>query len=195
MDWNNVVADETKLLSVHYTPGRSQNIRGLSIQDCYNVWQSREASAHYQVDINGRIGQLVNDGDTAWHAGSANSWSIGIEHANNQFGPWTISDATLEAGAHLVAALCKYYGLGRPEWMGNVYPHSYFMATACPGEIAGSQNAAYMSRAQEWYDAMVNGTDAGKELTKTLLLLPQPLFSQKALTVSRAELMFAMLTF
>ena len=43
MDWNNVVADETKLLSVHYTPGRSQNIRGivlhhnagnLSIQDC-----------------------------------------------------------------------------------------------------------------------------------------------------------------
>lgn len=170
MDWNNVVADETKLLTVHYTPGRTQKLRGivlhhnagnLSIQDCYNVWQSREASAHYQVDINGRIGQLVNDDDTAWHAGSANPWSIGIEHANNQFGPWTISDATLEAGAHLVAALCKYYGFGRPEWMVNVFPHSYFMATACPGEIAGSQNAAYMSRAQEWYDAMVNGTDAG----------------------------------
>ena len=165
MDWDNVIADETMLLSVHYTPGRSQRLSGivlhhnagnLSIQDCYNVWQNREASAHYQVDINGRIGQLVNDYDTAWHAGNANPWSIGIEHANNQFGPWTISDATLEAGAHLVAALCKYYGFGRPEWLVNVYPHSYFMATACPGEIAGSQNAQYMERAQYWYDQMTN---------------------------------------
>lgn len=167
MDWNNLIADKTMILSTHYTPGRSDNIRGialhhnagnLSIEDCYNVWQSREASAHYQVQGNGLIGQLVNDGDTAWHAGNANPWTIGIEHANNNFGPWTISDATLESGAHLVAAICKYYGLGRPEWLVNVFPHSYFMATACPGEIAGSQNAAYMQRAQQWYDAMVSGT-------------------------------------
>lgn len=176
MNWDTIEADVNMILDRHYTPGRTQKLRGivlhhnagnLSIQDCYNVWQSREASAHYQVDINGRIGQLVNDDDTAWHAGNANPWSIGIEHANNQFGPWTISDATLEAGAHLVAALCKYYGFGRPEWMVNVFPHSYFMATACPGEIAGSQNAAYMSRAQEWYDAMVNDTDAGDAPTGT----------------------------
>ena len=33
------------------------------------------------------------------------------------------------------------------------------MATDCPGEIAGSQNAAYMRRAQEWYDAMTAGTE------------------------------------
>lgn len=176
MDWDNVIADETKILTVHYTPGRSQNIRGivvhhnsgnLSIQDCYDVWQTREASAHYQVDISGRIGQLVHDRDTAWHAGKANSWTIGVEHANNQFGPWTISDETLEAGAHLVAALCKYYDLGRPEWMSNVFPHSYFMATDCPGEIGGFQNEAYMSRAQAWYDAMMNGTDAGDAPTDT----------------------------
>lgn len=171
VDWNNLIADETRILSAHYTPGRSQGIRGivlhhnagnLSIADCYNVWQMREASAHYQVDANGRIGQLVNDWDTAWHAGDANPWSIGIEHANSCFSPWTIGDATLEAGAHLVAAICKYYGLGRPEWRVNVFPHSDFMATACPGEIAGSQNAQYMKRAQEWYDAMMAGTDAGE---------------------------------
>ena len=176
MDWNNLIADRNMILSKHYTSGRSDSIRGivlhhnagnLTIEDCYNVWQSREASAHYQVQDDGLIGQLVNDWDTAWHAGNANSWTIGIEHANNNFGPWTISDAALESGAHLVASLCRYYGLGRPTWMGNVFPHSHFMATACPGEIAGSQNAAYMNRAQEWYDAMANGTDAGSAPTGT----------------------------
>ena len=183
MDWNNLIADKNMILSKHYTSGRSDSIRGivlhhnagnLTIEDCYNVWQSREASAHYQVQGDGLIGQLVHDRDTAWHAGKANSWTIGIEHANNNFGPWTISDIALESGAHLVAALCRYYGLGRPTWMGNVFPHSHFMATACPGEIAGSQNAAYMNRAQEWYDAMVNGTDAGSAPTGTSSGSPAP---------------------
>lgn len=180
MDWYNVVADKEMILGVHYTPGRSQAIRGivlhhnagdLTVEGCYSVWQTREASAHYQVQSDGLVGQLVNDWDTAWHAGDANPWSIGIEHANNSFGPWTISDACLESGAHLVAALCRLYGLGRPEWGVNVFPHSSFMATACPGEIAGSQNAAYMSRAQQWYDAMVAGTDAGEPAPQPA---PQP---------------------
>ena len=183
MDWGNLVADKNMILGVHYTPGRSQGIRGivlhhnagnLTIEDCYNVWNNREASAHYQVQGDGLIGQLVNDWDTAWHAGDANPWSIGIEHANNQFGPWTISDACLESGAHLVAAICKYYGLGRPQWGVNVFGHSDFMATACPGEIAGSQNAAYMQRAQQWYDAMCDGTDPGSAPTGTGSAAPAP---------------------
>lgn len=172
MDWNNCIADKTRLLTKHYNSGRSgASIQyivvhhnagvNLTVDDCWNIWQNRQASAHYQVQSDGLIGQLVNDGDTAWHAGdwNANCRSIGIEHANNCAGPWTISDQALESGAHLVAALCKLYGLGRPTWLGNVFPHKYFQATQCPGEIAGSQNAQYMARAQAWYDAMVNGTD------------------------------------
>lgn len=167
MDWDNVVADQEMILPVHFTSGRTANIDkivlhhnagNLSIEDCYNVWCNREASAHYQVDGNGRIGQLVNDWDTAWHAGNANPSSIGIEHANDNFDPWTISQATLESGAHLVAALCKMYGLGEPQWCVNVFPHSYFMATSCPGEIAGSQNEQYMNRAREWYAAMTGAS-------------------------------------
>ena len=170
MDWNNCIADKTRLLTKHYNSGRSgASIQyivvhhnagvNLTVDDCWNIWQNRQASAHYQVQSDGLIGQLVNDWDTAWHAGdwNANCRSIGIEHANNCAGPWTISDQALEAGAHLVAALCKLYGLGRPTWLGNVFPHKYFQATQCPGEIAGSQNAQYMARAQAWYDAMVNG--------------------------------------
>lgn len=169
-NWNNLTADENLIMNTHYTKGRAgkkinkivlhHNAGNLSIKDCWNTWQTRQASAHYQVDVNGRIGQLVWDRDTAWHAGNweANITSIGIEHANNHVGnPWTISDATLENGAHLVAALCRYYKLGRPEWGKNVFGHKHFAATSCPGEIAGSQNARYMARAGYWYDQMTSG--------------------------------------
>lgn len=172
-NWENVEADENLILNKHFTPGRAgtinkivlhHNAGNLTIRGCYNVWQDREASAHYQVQSDGRIGQLVWDKDTAWHAGdfNANATSIGIEHADCQTRPWKISDACLENGAHLVAALCKYYKLGRPTWMKNVFPHSHFSATECPASIAGSQNAAYMKRAQEWYDAMTKGSSAPK---------------------------------
>lgn len=170
-NWENIEADENLILTKHFTPGRAgtinkivlhHNAGNLTIRGCYNVWQDREASAHYQVQSDGRIGQLVWDKDTAWHAGNfdANSTSIGIEHADCQANPWKISDACLENGAHLVAALCKYYKLGRPTWMKNVFPHNHFSSTECPAPIAGSQNAAYMKRAQEWYDAMMKGSSA-----------------------------------
>ena len=170
-DWNTLEADEVKLLTLHYTPGRNgrkinkvvihHNAGNLSINGCWQVWQTREASAHYQVDASGRIGQLVYDDDTAWHAGNleANLTSIGIEHADINTNPWTISDATLDNGAHLVAAICKFYGLGRPEWGKNVFPHSHFSSTACPCSLSGSQNAAYMAKAQEWYDKMTGATN------------------------------------
>lgn len=165
-DWLNLVADEDKLLNKHYTSGRAgrkidkvvlhHNAGNLSIDGIWQVWQTREASAHYQVTADGRIGQLVWDADTAWHAGNleANRTSIGIEHADVSTNPWLISEATLDAGAHLTAAVCRYYGLGRPQWLKNVFPHSYFSGTECPCSIAGSQRDAYMRRAQEWYDKM-----------------------------------------
>ncbi|ARO11729.1 hypothetical protein BMR99_03585 [Propionibacterium freudenreichii] len=164
MDWTNLNADVTKLMNVHFTPGREgrtidkivihHNGGNLSIDQIWNVWQDREASAHYQVESSGRIGQLVNDWDTAWHAGDwdANLTSIGIEHADDSTDPWHVSDAAIDSGAHLVAALCRAYNLGRPEWMHNVFPHSHFSATSCPASLAENQRADYMSRAQAYYD-------------------------------------------
>lgn len=164
MDWDNLNADVTKLMNVHYNEGREgrtidkivihHNGGNLSIDQIWNVWQSREASAHYQVETGGRIGQLVNDWDTAWHAGDwdANLTSIGIEHADDSTDPWHVSDAAVDAGAHLVAALCKAYNLGRPEWGRNVFPHSQFTSTSCPASLAGDQRDGYMARAQAYYD-------------------------------------------
>lgn len=165
MDWNTLTADVTKIVPVHYTSGRGGNqIRfvgihynagNLTVEQCYNVWLTREASAHYQVESRGRIGQLIWDGDTAWALGNfpANQKSINIEHANNPDG--TINEIVLDKGAHLTAAVCKYYGLGRPEWDVNVFPHNHFSSTSCPGQIYGSQKDAYIQRAQYWYDQMM----------------------------------------
>ena len=164
-NWDTLEADIELLLpnGGHWTPGRAGKIQfivihhngsTLSAQQIYNVWLQREASAHYQVDINGVISQHVNDWDTAWHAADAwaNANSIAVEHANSYGTSGPLTAATLDNGAHLVAALCRKYGLGRPQWMVNVFPHSHFIGTACPGHLASSQNAEYMARAQAYYD-------------------------------------------
>lgn len=165
-NWATLEADENRLMNKHYSAGRSgrkinkviihHNAGNLTIKSIWDVWQTRQASAHYQVDSNGRIGQLVWDRDTAWHAGNweANTTSIGIEHADISSSPWRISDACLEEGAHLTAAVCKYYGRGRPQWGKNVFGHKDFSPTECPASLAGSQHGAYMARAQYLYDQM-----------------------------------------
>ena len=170
-DWENLEADVNKLITRHYTKGRQgrevsfigihYNAGNLTISGCYSVWQSREASAHYQVEDDGTIGQLVWDGNTAWALGDwdANTRSISIEHANRKDG--TITEKCLDNGAHLVAALCRYYGLGRPAWLKNVFPHKYFVSTSCPGQIYGSQKREFIERAQYWYDKMTGKPSSG----------------------------------
>ncbi|MSS84766.1 N-acetylmuramoyl-L-alanine amidase [Actinomycetaceae bacterium WB03_NA08] len=172
-NWNTLEADVDLIMNKHYTAGRGgrridkviihHNAGNLTIRGCYDVWQNRQASAHYQVQSDGKIGQLVWDRDTAWHAGNwnANTTSIGIEHADISSKPWRVSDACLDNGAHLVAAICRYYKLGRPAWGKNVFGHKNFSSTECPASLAGSQHAAYMARAQYWYDHMT-GTNPAK---------------------------------
>lgn len=165
MDYEGLHADVNKILNKHFTTGRGGNSiqyvvihyndGDLTTEGCYSVWQTREASAHYQVESSGRIGQLVWDKDTAWHASNfkANQKSIGIEHANQGS---SMTNACIENGAHLCAAICKYYKLGRPTWLKNVFPHCYFASTDCPGPLRDGTgyHDRYMKRAQAWYDAM-----------------------------------------
>lgn len=172
MNFETLTADQNLIMNKHYTKGRGgnkidkilvhHNSGRLTTRGCWDTWQTRKASAHYQVEESGKIGQLVWDRDTAWHASNwhANQTSIGIEHANNNVKAMTISQATLENGAHLVAALCKAYKLGRPQWLKNVFPHQHFANTDCPGQIAHNQRAAYMARAGYWYDQMTGNHTA-----------------------------------
>ena len=143
--------------SVQYIVVHHEAAVGLTAASLSSMWSRMQSqSAHYSVDGDGVIAQHVYESDTAWACGNwtANQSSISIEHANNSTNPWTVSEATLESGAHLVAALLIKYGLGYPRWGGNVRPHSQIVATACPGELAGSQNAHYMERVCYWYEIM-----------------------------------------
>lgn len=194
--WKNLEPDVVKILPRHYTKGRAgrridkvvihHNGGNLTAKSIYDVWLVRPASAHYQVDGRGVISQHVWDRDTAWHAANltANRTSIGIEHANMGGASTAIGQKTLEEGAHLTAAVCVYYGLGRPRWMVNVFPHRHFTSTACPGYLAGGQNSQYMARAQYWYDEMTGArpsvTSSAKGATVTS--------SVKAATAAAANL-------
>lgn len=185
MDWKNVEPDKYNLLDRHYTPGRGgAKIEFVTlhhmamigdVDDCVRVWQQREASAHYAISPTGMIGQAVNDSDTAWSNANlySNQRSISIEHSNSA-GPdqdWPISEATREAGAHLVAALCRYYKLGRPLSGKNVRFHSIESggSTACPYHLRPGHkyHDQYIRRAQYWYDQMTTGkTSTAKPVKK-----------------------------
>lgn len=166
MDFKNLNADKNLILNKHFSAGRSGRkvefivphyaAGDLSLEGYYSVWQNRQASAHYAIDSNGKCAQLVWDRDTAWSVGNwdANCKSISIEHSNRGD---VITDACRETGAHLVAALCIEFKLGRPEWGKNVRMHRDFAATNCPGPLATTYKDSYIKRAQEWYDAMTAG--------------------------------------
>ena len=169
-NWDTLEPDRVKLLNKHFTPGRGgkkidkivihHNAGVLSIDQIWQVWQDRQASAHYQITTTGEIGQLVWDGNTAWHAANQhiNQTSIGLEFSNSAGAnaDWPITNKTIEEGAHLVAAICKYYKLGRPQAGKNVRFHREFTGTSCPYHLApgGKYHATLMGRAQYWYDQM-----------------------------------------
>lgn len=175
-DLMNMQPDEYKLLGKNFAPGRPYGIKSvtwhhmagdLDADGCNRVWSKSGAAAHYSCDRNGWIVQHVHDMDRAYACGdgvnkgsAGNDKSVSIEVANDATGPWTVHEKALEACAHLTAALCRCYGLGRPEWMVNVFPHRHYSATACPGELAGSQNAHAMERAHHWYDEMTGAAPA-----------------------------------
>nr|DAX43833.1 MAG TPA: N acetylmuramoyl L alanine amidase endolysin [Caudoviricetes sp.] len=134
---------------IHHNAGKAMTHIGV-----YGAFTNNGTSAHYNVDINGDICQFVYDSDTAWHCPGVNKKSIGIEHANSSGaeGGWDVGDETLDAGAHLTAAICRAYGLGRPEWRSNVFPHSDFYSTACPASLRDKYAGEYIEKAQEYYD-------------------------------------------
>ena len=198
MDWMNVEPDVYRLINKHYTPGRGgqqikyivrhHNAGILTIDGCWEVWQTREASAHYQVENSGRIGQLVNDSDTAWHAANQlrNQQSIGIEHANcggaNQ--DWPISDTVIKQGARLAAALCRYYNLGRPEYGKNIRDHKETGSTSCPYHLAygGKYHQAWMNEAQRFYDELTHGGGQKTSTAKPVKKASTPVLTPKYFT-------------
>nr|DAR74681.1 MAG TPA: N acetylmuramoyl L alanine amidase endolysin [Caudoviricetes sp.] len=169
----NLESDEVRLMNKHFTQGRNgqqvqcvvihHNAGVLSIKQIWDVWQTRAASAHFQTESGGRIGQLVWDANTAWHAANAwiNQTSIGIE-VSNSGGPaqdWPITDTAVIQAARLAAAVCWHFKLGRPVAGKNIRWHKEFTGTSCPYHLApgGKYHRRFMDEAHRFYDLMAAG--------------------------------------
>ena len=91
---------------------------------------SRNASAHYGVE-NKNVHQWVKETHIAWHAGSANPYSIGIEHSAAPGRKAT--SATYQSSGELVRKIAKKYKI--PLTTSRINPHNKYMATQCPGTM------------------------------------------------------------
>lgn len=145
----------SKLATVHYWTNNKSSRNGTKITSiiihhmatvngtalsCYNVWKSRQGSAHYAISTNGQIGQLVDEKFRAWSAANAaaDSKSVTIELANSTGAPsWKVSDKAIEACIKLCVDICQRNGIKKLTYTGNksgnLLMHCWFASTACPG--------------------------------------------------------------
>ena len=148
----------------NFTYGRSgYNLRKITIHHCAGVmsaesigylWQNpnRECSSHYGIGNDGRIGQYVDEANTAWTDSNwaSNCTSITIENSNSSCGgEWPISDATLDSLIKLCADISLRNGLGLLVVGDNLTWHSMYAPTECPGDYLRSRMQYIADKANE----------------------------------------------
>ena len=95
---------EVSAVVIHYTEG--------SYAGCISWFKNcdAEVSAHYVIrSADGQVTQMVRERDKAWHARTANGYTIGIEH--EAYGNiWSFfTDEMYRSSADLVRSICSRY--------------------------------------------------------------------------------------
>ena len=133
--------DKIRKITIHHAAGNS-SLNGFGAT--FNG--TREVSANYGIDSQGRVGMYVEECNRAWTSSSADNdhQAITIEIANDGGAPnWHISDAALEAAINLCVDICKRNGIAKLNFTGdkngNLTMHKYFAATGCPGPYLESK--------------------------------------------------------
>jgi len=109
-----------------------------------------QVSAHYVVDKNGDIYQMVSDDRSAWHAKAINSRSIGIEHVATATD--RLTDAQSAASAQLVRWLVATYGIPAANVLGHRFAPCNEGTTECPNHLFGD---ATEDAVAEWVNTNV----------------------------------------
>jgi N-acetylmuramoyl-L-alanine amidase len=112
------------MLVLHYTGMRTADEALARMCD-----PEAEVSAHYMIDEDGTVTQLVPEDKRAWHAGRSfwrgitdvNSASVGIELVNpgHEFGYRPFADAQMEALIPLVAEIKARHDIPRANVVGH----------------------------------------------------------------------------
>lgn len=143
------------MVTLHHNGGR------LSHSGVLSVWQTREASAHFNIDAAGTCAQFVRVNEYAWATGSTpgNETSISIEMCDETVAPeWRVGEATWHGAARLAGWLFARVIGERPN-VSNLVPHGYWSSTSCPGPFIYNNWNSVLSLAEQWYDRFVNGGD------------------------------------
>jgi len=128
-----------------------------------------QVSAHYIVDKNGEIYQMVRDECSAWHAKAMNSRSIGIEHVATATD--RLTDAQSQASAHLVCWLAAAYGIPVANVMGHKFAPGNERTTGCPNHLFGDTTAGAVA---EWVSTNVANALGSKESRRSCRVVAEP---------------------
>lgn len=150
---NSTLVNYTKI-SPHRTSPRKQKIScivihhmagNLSVETCGNVFQNREASSHYGIGSDGRVGMYCEEKDRAWTTGNQiDHQAVTIEVADDvQGGNWHSSDKAMEKLVLLCADICRRNGIAKLNYTGdktgNLLMHRWYQSTDCPGAFLASK--------------------------------------------------------
>jgi hypothetical protein len=134
-------------VTFHHNGGR------LSLQGILDVWKTRPASAHFQSDSAGRIGQYVGVNEYAWATGNTygNCYSISIEMADLTLAPtWTVAEVTWRSAARLAGWLFANVIKAAPT-ASNVFVHHHWKSTDCAGPYIDKIFNDLLLEVQTWY--------------------------------------------
>ena len=165
--------------SGNYTVGRSgrkieaitiHHMAGvLTVEQCGAIFQQsgRGGSSHYGIGNDGKIGQYVDESNTAWTNSNwdSNCKSVTIETSNcENGGQWKVSDKALNSLIKLVADIGKRNNLGTLVKGKNVTWHSMYASTSCPGSYLLSKMDYIVSEANKLNTSKPTTTTTGRKV-------------------------------
>ena len=184
---NSKLVNKTMLTPRNYDKGRSgYKIKKITIHHAASVISieslgnlmkngARQVSSHYGIGNDGRIGQYVDEKNTAWTDGNwvSNCTSVTIETSNNKTGgKWTVGDKALNSLIKLVADIGKRNNLGTLVKGKNVTWHRMYASTTCPGDYLLSKMDYIVKEANK-----INAS--GKKYTGEFPTLPNRSYFKK----------------
>lgn len=180
-------------LSPHCTKPRQGRIKGISIhtmagpgsvEGCGQVFQTSEASSHYGIGPDGRIGQYVLEENRAWccsHKVDHEVVTIEVSSIQSYEEPYECTAAAFESLINLCVDICQRNGIRELIWkegkqycpaftgnwaVCNMVPHRYTSdkGKSCPGNYLFGKYGEIAERV----NARLKGEDEDMDINKLL---------------------------
>lgn len=180
-------------LSPHCTKPRQGKIKGISVhtmagpgsvEGCGQVFQTSEASSHYGIGPDGRIGQYVLEENRAWccsHKVDHEVVTIEVSSIQSYEEPYECTAAAFESLIDLCVDICQRNGIKKLIWkegkqycpaftgnwaVCNMVPHRYTTdkGKSCPGNYLFGKYGEIAERV----NARLKGEDEDMDINKLL---------------------------